>query len=211
MPVRRLAPGNSTRTGRFAGGNAVTLERRYKEEAMNRHLLSVCTITALGLAVLPGASVAQQKSMQKSMKDQLVGTWTLLLTDYVKADGTHAPGFGPNPSGSVIFSPDGRYSLQIMRASLPKFASNNREKGSADENKAVAGGIITHFGTYSVNEADKSLNFRIESSSFPNWSGTQQKRPVTALTDDVLTYTTPNPSADPSTNVRSELVWRRAK
>jgi hypothetical protein len=27
----------------------------------------------------------------------------------------------------------------------------------------------------------------------------------------VLTYTTPNPSADPSTNVRSELVWRRAK
>ena len=174
---------------------------------MNRHLLSVCTIAALGLAVLPGASVAQQKSM----KDQLVGTWMLLVTDYVKADGTHVPGFGPNPSGSVIFSPDGHYSLQIMRASLPKFASNNREKGTADENKAVAGGIITHFGTYSVNEADKSLNFRIESSSFPNWSDTQQKRPVTALTDDVLTYTTPNPSADPSTNVRSELVWRRAK
>jgi Lipocalin-like domain len=174
---------------------------------MNRHLLSVCAITALGLAVLPGASVAQQKAM----KDQLVGTWTLLLTDYVTADGTHVPGFGPNPSGSVIFSPDGHYSLQIMRASLPKFASNNREKGTPEENKAVAAGIITHFGTYSVNEADKSLNFRIESSSFPNWSGTLQKRPVTALTDDVLTYTTPNPSGDPSTNVRSELVWRRAK
>jgi Lipocalin-like domain len=182
-------------------------KRRYKEEAMNRHLLSVCAIAALALAVLPSASVAQQKSM----KDQLVGTWTLLLNDYVKADGTHVPAFGPNPTGSVVFSPDGHYSLQIMRASLPKFASSNRYKGTTDENKAVVGGIITHFGTFSVNDADKSLTFRIESSSFPNWSGTQQKRLITALTDDVLTYTTPNPSVDPSTNVRSELVWRRAK
>jgi hypothetical protein len=183
------------------------LQTAIKEEAMNRHLLSVCAIAALALAVVPGAAVAQQKSM----KDQMVGTWTLLLHDYVKADGTHVPGFGPNPTGSVTFTPDGHYSLQIMRAGLPKFASGNRDKGTADENKAVVGGIITHFGTYSVNEADKSFNFRIESSSFPNWSGTLQKRPITALTDDVLTYTTPNPSVDPSTNVRSELVWRRAK
>ena len=58
---------------------------------MNRHLLGVCAIAALGLAVLPGAAVAQQKSM----KDQMVGTWTLLLNDYVKADGTHVPAFGP--------------------------------------------------------------------------------------------------------------------
>jgi hypothetical protein len=174
---------------------------------MNRHLLSVCAMTALGLAFLPGASIAQQKSM----KDQLVGTWTLLLSDLVQADGSHVPSFGPNPSGTVVFSPDGHYSLQVMRASLPKFASNNREKGSADENKAVVAGLITHFGTYSVNEADKSLNFRIESSSFPNWSGTQQKRPITALTDDVLTWTTPNPSAAPSGNAHTELVWRRAK
>src|SRR5450631_2434149 len=70
-----------------------------KEEAMDRHLLSVCVITAFGFALLPGASVAQQKSM----KDQLVGTWTLLLNDNVKPDGSHEPLFGPNPSGTVIF------------------------------------------------------------------------------------------------------------
>jgi hypothetical protein len=174
---------------------------------MNRHLLSVCAIAALGLALVPGASVAQQKAM----KDQLVGTWTLLIDDNVKADGTHVPGYGPNPSGTVIFAPDGHYSLQIMRASVPKFASNNREKGSADENKAVVQGMVSHFGTYTVNEADKSLNFRIDSSSFPNWSGTQQKRPITALTDDVLTWTTPNPSTGSSGNASAELVWKRAK
>jgi hypothetical protein len=174
---------------------------------MDRHLLSVCVITAFGVALLPGASVAQQKSI----KDQLVGTWTLLLNDNVKPDGSHEPLFGPNPSGTVIFSPDGHYSLQIMRASLPKFASNSRVKGSADENKAVVQGALTHFGKYTVNDADKTLNLQIESSSFPNWSGTRQKRPITAMADDVLTWTTANPSADPSGGSKAELVWKRAK
>ena len=97
----------------------------------SRHLL-VCAIAAWGLAGLPGATVAQQKSM----KDQMVGTWTLLVNDYVKADGTHVPAFGPNPSGSVIFTPDGHYSLQIMRASLPKFASGSRDKGTTEIGRA---------------------------------------------------------------------------
>ena len=149
--------------------------------------------------MLPGASVAQQKSM----KDQLVGAWTLLLTDLVKADGTHVPAFGPNPTGIRHFQSGRALFLQIMRANLPKFASNNRDKGTPTRTRPSWRGMIAHFGTYSVNEADKSLNFRIESSSFPNWSGTQQKRPITALTDDVLTYTTPNPSVAPSTNVRT--------
>jgi hypothetical protein len=174
---------------------------------MNRHLLSVCVMTAFGLALLPGASVAQQKSM----KDQLVGAWTLLLADGVKDDGTHVPSFGPNPTGTLMFSPDGHYSLQIMRASLPKFASNNRAQPTTDEAKADVLGMITHFGTYTLNEADKSLNFHIDSSSFPNWDGTRQKRPITALTDDVLTYNTPNPSTGTTGITHTELVWRRAK
>jgi Lipocalin-like domain len=175
---------------------------------MNRPLLSVCAITAFGLAALPGASVAQQKSM----KDQLVGAWTLLLSDGVEADGTHVPEFGPNPSGTLMFSPNGHYSLEIMRANLPKFASNNRDKFTTDESKAVTQGTIAHFGTYSVNEADRSFNLRIEASSFPNWSGTQQKRSITALTDDVLTYNVPNPAGVTAPDITHiELVWRRAK
>jgi hypothetical protein len=173
---------------------------------MNRRLLSVCAAVGLGIALAPGASIAQQKSM----KDQLVGAWTLLLVDGVKDDGTHVPEFGPNPDGVLMFSPSGRYSLEIMRASLPKFASNDREKGSADENKAVVQGTLSHFGTYTANDGDKSVTFRIESSSFPNWDGTKQTRQITALTDDVLTYNVPNPSGTATIN-HVELVWRRAK
>jgi hypothetical protein len=114
-------------------------------------------------------------AQQKPIKDQLVGAWTLLLDDGVKPDGTQVPIFGPNPAGTLIFTSNGRYSLQIMRVvNRAPFVSNNRETGTADENKAVAQGTISHFGTYTVDDAGKTINFRIEGSSFPNWENTSR-------------------------------------
>src|SRR5579859_2294084 len=140
-----------------------------------RTILCVSTMV-LGLALLPASAVAQQKSM----KDMLVGAWTVLLSDSVKDDGTHVATYGPNPEGSLIFTPNGHYSLQIIRYGRPAFASKNRMAGTADENKAAVQGMISHFGTYSVDEAAKAITFRIEASSFPNWDATVQKRPITA-------------------------------
>src|ERR1700719_3405157 len=168
---------------------------------------SIVGISALvvGLAMRPGGASAQQKSI----KDQIVGTWTLLLSDNIKEDGTHVPVYGPNPEGTVIFTADGHYSLQILRHGRPAFASKDRLKGTADENKAAVQGMISHFGTYAIDEAGKAITLRIEASSFPNWDGTVQKRPVTAITDDVLTWNAPAPSA--AGFVRAELAWKKAK
>ena len=168
---------------------------------------NIVGISALvvGLAMLPGGANAQQKSV----KDQLVGAWTLLLADNIKDDGTHVPGYGPNPEGVIIFTPDGHYSLQIIRNGRPAFASKDRMAGTVDENKAAVQGMISHFGTYTVDEAGKTLTFRIEASSFPNWDRTVQKRPITAITDEVLTWNTPAPSA--AGFVRAEVAWKKAK
>jgi len=175
---------------------------------MNRHALSVCAVATLGLAALPGPSIAQQKST----KDMLVGAWTLLLVDGVKSDGTHVPEFGPNPDGILMFSPGGRYSLQIGRANLPKIKANDRDKPTADESKAIAVGSLSHFGTYTVNDADKSFTAHVEASSYPNWNGTKQSRKITALTDDVLTYSVPNPVGAAASDIAQvELVWRKVK
>jgi Lipocalin-like domain len=176
---------------------------------MNRHALSVCAITALGLAVLPGSSIAQQKST----KDMLVGAWTLLLVDGVKGDGTHVPQFGPNPNGMLMFSPTGRYSAQFERANLPKIKGNDRDKATPDESKAITSGSLAHYGTYAVNDADKTFTMHIEASSFPNWNDTKQVRKITALTDDVLTFNVANAAAAGAAGdiAQIELVWRRVK
>jgi hypothetical protein len=104
-----------------------------------RHLLEIMATTALGFALIGSGAVAQQKPI----KDQLVGAWTLLLDDGINPDGTHVPTFGPNPVGTLIFTPNGRYSLQIMRViNRGPFASDNRDAGTAEENKAVSQGTI---------------------------------------------------------------------
>jgi Lipocalin-like domain len=173
-----------------------------------RSLLEMMGTAALGGVLVASGALAQQKSI----KDQLVGAWTLLLDDGVKSDGTQIPIFGPNPVGTLIFTPNGRYSLQIMRVvNRAPFASNNRDTGTADENKAVAQGTLSHFGTYTVDEAGKTINFRIEGSSFPNWENTSQKRLVTALTDEVLMYRNPTSSTPGQAFTHTELVWKRLK
>ena len=173
-----------------------------------RSLLEVMGTAALGGVLVASGALAQQKPN----KDQLIGAWTLLLDDGIKPDGTQVPIFGPNPVGTLIFTSNGRYSLQIMRVvNRAPFVSNNRETGRADENKAVAQGTISHFGTYTVDDAGKTINSRIEGSLFPNWENTSQKRLVTALTDDVLTYRNPTSSTPGQGFTHAELVWKRLK
>lgn len=169
------------------------------------NILGVSALAA-GLAMLPGGASAQQKPI----KDLIVGTWTLLIDDGVKEDGAHAPNFGPNPEGQLIFTADGHYSLQIFRSGRPAFASKNRLTGTADENKAAVQGAVAYFGTYSTDEATKTLTLRVAASSFPNQEGTSQKRVITAITNDVLTYNNPTP-APASGNVRGEVAWKKAK
>jgi hypothetical protein len=156
----------------------------------------------LGVGLLAPITAAQQKTL----KEQLVGTWTLVSALDVKSDGSKEPGvFGDKPKGILVLDGNGRYTLTIVRPNLPKFAAKVFSQGTAEENKAVMQGMIAHFGTYSVNESDKTIITRVEGSSFPNI--TEQMRHITSLTADELKYT--NPTA--VTGVTAEVIWRRVK
>jgi hypothetical protein len=187
---------------------------------MNRRsTFNVAVLAAFGLLMLPAGSYAQNAPQQppaaqkpaaapaapaKSMKEAIVGSWSLLIDDAVKPDGTHAPNFGPNPMGLAMFGPDGHFSVQIARVGRPKFASNNRASGTADENKAAIAGANAFFGTYTLNEADKTLTLRIEAATYPNLEGTVQKRTISSLTPgDELTWTNPT--------TKGEVAWKWLK
>ena len=89
----------------------------------------------------------------------------------------------------------GNFMLTIIGPGLPRFASNNRTGGTPEENQAVMSKSIAMIGTYSHSQADKTLTFKVESSTFPNWNGTQQKRIIVALSKDELKYITPTASS----------------
>jgi Lipocalin-like domain len=166
-----------------------------------RSILSFSTMIALGLAVSVGDAVAQ------SLKEQLVGTWTVVSADSTRPDGTKVQLFGPNPKGTLVLDGNGRTSFILVSSDRPKFASQNRSTGTPEENKAAVQGSIAFFGTWSVNEADKSLITRIEASTFPNQEGQENKRIITSVTEDELRYI--NPAT--TTGDRAETVWKRVK
>src|SRR5262245_33298725 len=111
-----------------------------------RHFLSVSAVTALGLALLPSSAVGQQKSL----KDQLVGASTLVSWDQTNPDGSKLQRFGANPKGVNIFDANGRVFVLYARPDLPKIASGNPSTPTPEEGKAIVGGAIGYFGTYTV-------------------------------------------------------------
>lgn len=107
----------------------------------------------------------------------------------------------------MILTPDSRFSIMLMRASLPTFASNNRAKGTVEENQAVVQGSIAYFGSYTVvSEKEQIVNLRIEGSTFPNWDGEDQQRVMTVVGDELRVI---NPTA--AIGGTAHIVWRRAK
>jgi hypothetical protein len=168
---------------------------------MNRwSIFTLSAITALGLAFVPDSTVAQQKSL----KDQLTGTWTLVSYEIAPQNGTKRQ--IANPKGILMLDAGGRYATFIVRGDRPKYRSAGApttEEIAATVRDYVAG----NFGTWSVNEADKTLTRHYDGALNPNNDGTDTKVTV-SLSGDDLRLTTMSPGGSGS---RTDTVYRRAK
>ena len=169
-----------------------------------RLIFSRLLVASLGLALLPGSAVSQQKSL----KDQLVGTWTNVSTIVTRQDGKKLEPFGNKPSGVLIFTADGNIASISTRSDSPKIASNNRLEGTLEEYGAIMRGTHAIFGKYTVDEAAKSFVISIVGGTFPNEVGGSTTRTITAITFDELKFTYP---AGAVVGAVAESVWRRTK
>src|SRR6476620_11863194 len=164
-------------------------------------IVSLSATLAFGLALMPAAALGQQKPL----KEQIVGAWTLVSAVDTQADGTKTNPWGANPKGAYMFSPDGRFTQMLFHTDLPKI--DNRMGGTPDQHKAIAQGVVAYYGTYTVDEANKTINVKFEGSSFAKFVGTEGKRVITSINDNDFQST--NPAT--STGTKAESVWRRVK
>jgi hypothetical protein len=150
-------------------------------------------VVLLATAIGVGAAAAQPA---KSLREQLVGTWDFVIAEITAANGTKTLPFGDKPKGQVIFTADGRFSQVHVSGGLPRIASNNRLAGTDADNRAIVHGTLAFFGTYSVDEAKKTLTFNITASTYPNAEGTSQTRTIDLLTATEFRNTNPAASRD---------------
>jgi hypothetical protein len=153
-----------------------------------RSMLHLGALAVMGLVTLMSTAQAQQKSA----KDLIAGTWTLLTADNLRSDGTRMPGFGALPNGTAKFGAEGKYSVEVT----PTLSGHP---------------ALSYSGSYALDDAGKTLTLRVEQSSLPNWRGTTQSGTVEFVNADNLGWTTSVPFAASAEFTGAELIWSRAK
>jgi hypothetical protein len=172
---------------------------------MNRRATLAMTTTAL-LCLAVGLSASDSLAQQKSLKEQLIGTWTLVSSDQVRLDGSKLKEFGANPKGINVFDANGRFFLMVASADNSKIASKDPSKTNSEENGLIVESIA-YYGTYTVNEEVNVISLHLDASTFPNQVGTDQKRTINSLTTDELKYSSPAAISA----VQVHQVWKRAE
>ena len=147
----------------------------------------------LALAVLSGvlAATSGASAQQRTLKQQLIGTWRFGSSVDLRKGGERLNRWGANPVGIFMFTENGRYAQMIMRTEVRAFGTKT----------------VASFGTYTVNEADKTILTHMEGSSIPKFIGAEEKRQIISLTGDELKYS--NPSTTAGTSVVA--TWRRVR
>jgi lipocalin-like protein len=170
---------------------------------MNRLVASgILAATLFAIATISNSVLAQGKSL----KDQLVGTWIYVSSTGKRDDGSDVQ--RPSLQGAVTYTADGHFHFITTRTDAPKYASSNPAQPSPDEAMAIASGSIAYTGTYTVDEATKTIHANVETSTFPNLiRAPNQRRIVTSITADEMKFTNPRTPA----GVTLEFVWKRAK
>ena len=151
-------------------------------------------VALTGLLSVPGIALGQ------SLKEQIVGTWrTVSIYNEIGGAKTHL--YGDKPAGLTMFDRSGNYMSFLAKPGLPKFAAKNRLKGTDAEYRGVMQGMISGFGTYSV-EGD-SVTIQWIASTYPNRAGTTEKRTYKIVGDEL---TSVNPTAASGGTSYAKLV-----
>jgi hypothetical protein len=143
------------------------------------------------VAAIPLAAGAEPADPARKVAKLLVGTWTIVSSVSRRKDGSVVDRWGANPKGIFMFDDKGHYAQMITRSDSLVFGSKT----------------VASFGTYSVDEASKTLITQVAGSSSPRLNGTVQRRVISSLTADELRYV--NPQTLSGTTV--EAVWKRLK
>jgi hypothetical protein len=114
-----------------------------------------------------------------------------VVAEITAADGTRSFPFGETPKGILVFTSDGHFAQIHIASDVPMIASNNRLTGTAEEYAAIMRRSLSVFGTYTVDEANKTVTYAIVSSTFPNQQGQSQTRTIDKLTADEFVNTNP--------------------
>ena len=131
---------------------------------MNRHgrILILVTLLLFELG-LPSANAGEV--LKKPLKEAIVGNWSYVLVHDHYVDGDIDSDWGSGMRGNLTFDNNGRFSEIIIGEARQELRSSDPRIPDAL--------LVVAFGTYTVNEAERTIIARIERSGSSGRDGTE--------------------------------------
>ncbi len=141
----------------------------------------ICVVGAfLGVLALEGS--AAQRPVGGDART-LVGTWTLASAERVSAGSSPVP--VPNPRGLLIFDAAGHAFETVTRGNRQIYAANQPTPAEA---QATVGNYAGFWGSYRIDESQRTITYRPEGAVNPNVMGKDLARSF-EINGDRLTVT----------------------
>ena len=153
--------------------------------------ISLVTSSAIAaLVLLPNQTTAQEKTL----KQQIQGPWSLVSCNNTNAKGEKTAYCANNPRGILILAGNGNY------------ASTTIAGGRKD---TEAPGVAANFGTWSVNEADKTVTLHFVGAFNPVNEGKDLKLNISLNGEELKT--TGDGLPGPGNSAHLDSTYRRFK
>jgi Lipocalin-like domain len=160
------------------------------------------TTGVLALTLLAGAAQAQTPA-------DLVGAWRLVSMVRVDSAGRSTPFWDDRPTGLIVYTADGHMAAQLYDSRRPRLGVR-WESAGPEAARAAYAGLLTYFGTYSVDRAAATVTHTVEGAMAPDWVGSKLVRAYRFVTPDRLELRVVTDATGRSVTNGSTLVWERA-
>jgi hypothetical protein len=144
-----------------------------------RTKLAPCTVAFLGL----GCSLVSHTAFGEtpSLRDSLVGAWTITAVKNQYDDGTTRNVFGAGVTGRYVFGRDGVFSETIIGEPRGDLKSGDPRRPDAY--------VVVNLGHYTVDEANRSISYKIDRAAFSPRNGSERSLIATVKGDTATLVT----------------------
>ncbi|KAH8691228.1 Lipocalin-like domain-containing protein [Talaromyces proteolyticus] len=144
-------------------------------------------------------------SSTSEVQEKLVGGWSLVSATAESSNSTtmrsilspsSTPLWGTNPKGILLYTADNYMSVQVVECERDStFSTNDPRGGTRDELAECMKRFTAYSGSFNIRATDHGellLEHHVEVCSFPNWTGSVQRR-IMELDGNLLLLRTEGP------------------
>jgi len=142
--------------------------------------------------------------------EDIVGIWRLVSMVRPDSSGQSKPFWDERPVGLLIYTADGRVSAQLYDSRRPRLGVR-WETASAEAARTAYVGLITYFGTYTVDRASRTISHKPEGAMSPDWIGSTMVRAYRFLGPDRVELRVLTTGDGQRVTNGSVMVWERVR